>query len=169
MTGDEIFPWVRRASAFAIAAILVLIAPAARANLIGNTVNAKTLLPDTATVGDDLGTATVGPGVEFVFDLGLNLDFGAGTLTISVPEPNSLVGFFDAPFNGFGFADLTSPFGSASISPATDVPGFTAADLFLAGGELLVNLQSLDIDGPNDSSPGTEIVIDISTTISEPS
>jgi hypothetical protein len=142
----------RWALALAIAAAtLVLVAPSAGASLIGDTVSAKELAPDTATVQDDLGIATVGPGVEFVFDLALNLDFGASTLTISV-EPGSVVGFFDAPFNGFGFVDLATPFGSASVDPATDVPGFTAADLTLSGGELFVNLQSLGIDGPSDEA-----------------
>lgn len=159
---------MRRFAVAASIALSLLVAPAARASLIGDTVSAKSEFPIAGTVQADLGTATVGPSVEFsIPGLSLSLDFAASTLTISVGT-DSLTGFFDAPFDGFEFADLTNAFTSASVDAATTVPGFTSSNLTLAGGDLFVNLESLVISGPSDGVPGTQIVIDLGTAVPEP-
>jgi hypothetical protein len=64
-----------------VAAMLLDVESSARASLVGDTVSAVNLFPDTTTVAHNLGTATVGPGVEFEF--GLDIDFGSSTLTLS--------------------------------------------------------------------------------------
>ncbi len=156
--------FVLRCAAIAAAGSF-LAATQARASLIGDTVTGQVLFPSVGSVFADLGSAVVGPGVEFTPTI--DVDFAANTVTFAAVF-NSSITFFVQSFNGLGFADLTHPFTAVGIDQATNVAGFGMSDLSLVGGEILVNLSGLTVNNAAFVGPPTEIVLDVETAASVP-
>lgn len=112
---------------------------------------------------------TVGPGEEFPNLFG---DPTGGRGTVDISDKNITIDFFaDAPFtaavfNGFRIVDINGtvdPFTSVAINAATNLVGFTAANILFDAENIYVNLQglsfttetllSLDINGGNAPVP----------------
>jgi hypothetical protein len=149
------------------AAVLLLLASRSGASLIGDSVSAIFRIPATQT---DLGTAIVGPGVEFTFNNCLLLDFASVSLTISARNCSIL---FSTPDSIFDFTDITNPFSSVNIDPVTNTPDFTASDLTISAGVISVNLGSICINGSSSESSlcpagPNKIVLDIVSAVPEP-
>ena len=136
--------------AAALASLALAAAPAAaQTDITGATVRAEWIFPDAATVQQVIGTAVVGPGVEFpgFFINAFTADFGANTLTLAVrPNVNGIV-LANPAFNGFRFSDASDGIGaftSASLVGST-LPGFDATRLSFAENALSLNVSGLTI------------------------
>ena len=74
----------------------------------GKQLHAYFLFPSTTTVVRDLGTATVGPDIEFsLLDLHFDMDFTGANLVFSHVTSN-YNSFGNYPFIGFKFTDINS-------------------------------------------------------------
>jgi len=136
-------------------ALPMMISPAS-ALLLGDTVHADYLFPNTTTVLESLGTATVSPTALFNSFGETNYLVTDNTLQITNVF-GSDVPFGTAPFNGVEITDLTNaPITGVTVDPATNLAGFTAADVSFDASHILVNLQSLV------TTPTTLVQLDIS-------
>lgn len=141
----------------------------ASAQLTGVTLGGEYRFPDAATVLQDLGTAVVGPGVEFTAIGQLQADVGDASLTIRGIPGTGPVALLPTGFSGFRIYDVggTAPdFLSVTLNGATNVPGFDIGRVTWNGDEILVNLQDLVL------LPGQAAVLTLgfgpTTTVPEP-
>jgi hypothetical protein len=127
--------------------------PQAHAVLLGDTISASYQFPNLGSVIQSSGTAIVGSGIEFS-DIypGVTADFADTTLTI---EYLSAFSWYFGSQNGPVFIDLTSPFTHASLDVATNVSNFTARDVSVSNGQLILNWEGLSF------LQGAEIVLDL--------
>lgn len=146
----------RRRIAIAAVALGLMAAMAGRAEAgyLNHSIHSQYFTPDLNTLFDDEGTATVSPTATFIAheNVGtvvpfLQAKFTDTNLTITSVFPNGTQFFFNGAFNGFSFTDTGGNLGvtSFSVDAATNVAGFTASDVTLSQGRLLVNLAGLTI------------------------
>ncbi len=117
----------------------------AQAGFTGQQVSGQELFPNTASPFGFFGPAVVGGGVEFT---GIG-DFSTFSIDISddaVLIRNdcggcSFVAFNSAAFNGYLLINLTADWPDFTITAA--LPGFTAADVTVSGGNLFVNFADV--------------------------
>ena len=137
-------------------------APACWAGLIGNVVGAQRLFPDTATVVADLGTQTVGAGIEFTNIL--QIDFSDNQIRFSADFPSlSSTHFSAASFNGYRFDDVNGTIpavSSVTVDAASNLAGFDAGRLTVNSNGLFVNLQDLTFFGPASPNPLTNLILE---------
>jgi hypothetical protein len=148
--------------------IVLSIGSAHAALLQGKTVEFTYFFPDTSSVyGPDLanGNYVVGSGLEIPNGICCGYE---GTLDIS--DKNLLAKFHfsssytPASFNGFRISDVFNSIGSftsATVNPATTLPGFTGANVSFDANNIWVNWEglffndgdtvSIDIDGGSTS------------------
>lgn len=145
----------RIALSFALAACGLAAAAGAHASsLIGDSVHAQYLYPDTSSVYSELGTAVVtGVGPTYS-DIGsvLNVTIKANQIVfnwtgggVSLP----------AAFDGVEFTDTTTPFTSATLNRATNTPGIIGSEVTLVGGSIFVDLNN------GVYSPGQNVTVDV--------
>jgi hypothetical protein len=146
---------------------LALTTPA-RAGFLGNTVGATFNDPDLATVFANLGTAVVGPGIEFpnAAPFGaFGLDLSDTNIRIAVTDPTNLRFTFAAnAFNGYVFTSVggTIPaITGVSVNPETNLAGFTASRLTFDANHIMVNLSGLVFIGPLNTLPLSVVSIDV--------
>ena len=139
--------------ACAIALSIPVAAEPAEASLIGNTVGAQFLQPNTVTVLANPGTAIVN-GLQLFTILNTAITV---TATQAIFRFNVNSSFSSNPFSGFRLYDLTSPFTAVSLNAATTVPGLVAADVFLSGPYAYVNMEGLS------ATTSQRIVLDLVT------
>jgi hypothetical protein len=129
-----------------------------QAQITGQTVQGLYIYPGAGDVYQDLGTTTVGPGVEFnAFGL-TNYDIDGNTITITSSNSGGVF-YTPAAFNGFRLFDVTGTipsFTSFGIQ-SSDLAGFDASRLFFTDDALSVNLESLSF------APETRLVLDFTT------
>ncbi|MEO8812940.1 MAG: PEPxxWA-CTERM sorting domain-containing protein [Caulobacteraceae bacterium] len=146
----------RQGRLIALTVAATLTGASAQASLIGDQVHGVYLFPDIASIYNDLGTPTVGASNPTFPDIN-----GAGTFDINITATQIVFDFtavgasFPAAFDGVRFTDLTTPFTSASFNPANDTPGVNAADLWIAGGDIYLNLNNATF------GPGDVLTIDV--------
>jgi hypothetical protein len=138
-----------------------MISPAS-ALLLGDTVQADYLFPTQTSVFQTLGTATVTPTALFNSFGQTNYLVTDDTLQITNVF-RSDVTFQSAVFNGVEITDLTNaPITGVTVDPATNLAGFSAADVNFDASHIFVNLQSLV------TTPTTLVQLDISGTTAIP-
>jgi hypothetical protein len=132
--------------------------------LDGNTVGYQYYFPDLSTLFYQPPDFVVGPGVELPTGL---TQAGDGVGQLDVSDTNLLVkftingNFTGATFNGFRLFDSTSsiaPFTSVTVNPATNMPGFSIANVSFDANNIYVNWQSLPVD------PSYVVSLDINTS-----
>lgn len=143
----------------------MLLDPAARAALIfdGQTLGYNYRFPNQSSLYFDPGDITVGSGVELpgvysAFSDVANLDISD---TNVVAHFNLTGGWSAASFNGFRIFDkygVLSPFSSVAVNPATNMAGFTAANVSFDDDNIYVNWQGLSF------SANTVVSLDVQTT-----
>ena len=140
--------------------------PVAQATLLGDTVQVDYLFPDQSSVFQSLGTAPVAPTATFNSFGQTQYVVAATTLTITNVW-GADVNFTSASFNGIVMTDLTnSLITSVTVNAATNLAGFSAANVSFDSSHLFVNLQSLL------TKPDTLVLLDIVTgevAVPEPS
>ena len=135
----------------------VMISPAS-ALLLGDTVQADYLFPTQTSVFQTLGTATVTPTALFNSFGQTNYLVTDNTLQITNVF-RSDVTFLSAVLNGVEITDLTNALiTGVTVDPATNLVGFSAADVSFDASHIFVNLQSLV------TTPTTLVKLDISGT-----
>jgi hypothetical protein len=152
-----------RRTLFATVAAIGLGAGTAEAGLLGDSIAASYRSPDLATVVQDYGTLLVAPTASFI---------GLGIFTTTLSDTQIVMNLFQfdsffvpADFNGLRFENLTEAFGTVTVNAATNMAGFSAANIAVSGNVLTVNWQSLSYDGQ------TQVILDIGdapTTVPAP-
>jgi hypothetical protein len=152
---------------FALMGIVVVAAACGQtraAVLLGQTVGYQYLFPTSSAVFYQPPDFVVGPGVELPNGLYSASD-GVGQLDVS--DTNLLVKYTTTgswstgSFNGFRLYDSTNsiaPITSVTVNPATNQPGFTAANVSFDADNIYVNWQGLAID------PSYRVSLDINTS-----
>jgi len=128
--------------------------------LIGDTVKAVFLYPDTTSVYQDLGTKVVGASTPtYLQILGQPFNVNITATQIVTDWGTTGVGVV-AAFNGIRFTNLTHPFTSATIDPANETPGL---GVFMRGGDIFINYSDLRVIN------GSKSIVDVTTgTVPEP-
>jgi hypothetical protein len=148
----KLAPWL------ASLTLLPVMIPPASALLLGNTVQADYLFPTQTSVFQILGTATVNPTALFNSFGQTNYLVTDDTLQITNVF-RSDVTFLSAAFNGVEISDLTNaPITAVTVDSATNLAGFSAADVSFDASHIFVNLQSLV------TTPTTLVQLDITGT-----
>ena len=150
-----------------IALIALLIASGtsipAQAGLIGDSVHLYSVFPTSGTIDLDMGTATVGAGIEYLpasFSdrsnaFTLDITNSQIILTYVLTSPNA---FTALAFNGFKLSFLTGP---SLISVAADISStFNPVSLSLVGGDLFMDYSGVTV------SPGQVSIINVSSAAS---
>jgi len=137
----------------ATVAALGVTAGSAEAGLLGDSIAASYRFPDIGSVDADFGTLVVAPTASFSY-------FGIFNTTLSDTQivMDAFADFADwtlASFNGLRFENLTEAFGPVTVSAATNMAGFSAANIAVSGNVLTVNWQGLPFD------TGTQVILDI--------
>ena len=145
-------------------ALAVLIAaPAAgrAATLMGNSVHAMYLAPDSTTVLQDLGVRVVGVSTPTFSDA-----IGRNLLDVDVTASQIVVSWFGSgtaltgAFGRFEFADITHPFTAATLDTIGKTPGVA---LSFSGGNVFLNLSGAA------HQSGEQVTIDVNTaSVPEP-
>jgi hypothetical protein len=128
----------------ALAAALATATTGAYAStLIGDSVHAEYLYPDTNTLYADLGTAVVGAGSPTYANVN-----GGNVLNIDITGSQIVFSWFGAgassagTFDGVEFTDTTHPFTNAVLDGVTNTPGILASAVTLVGGSIFVDLNN---------------------------
>ncbi len=126
------------------------------ATLIGDTVQAVYLYPDTSSVYADLGAAVVGGSSPTFANVNnasvLNIDITGDQIVFNWIGAGAS---FLAPFDGVRFTDTTHPFTNAVLDGLTNTPGIVPGEVTLVGGSIFVDLNNAVY------SPGQNITIDV--------
>lgn len=127
---------------------------AAQAGILGDTVTGGYFYPTVGNNIQNLGTAVVGPGVEFTgFQGAANADFTDTQLILTFIHAGQ---WANPPQNGPVFTDQTSPFTTVSIDSATTATWFTAGMISIDNvGTLVINWADQYFD------PSGIIVLDL--------
>ena len=139
------------------------VAPAAghAATLMGNSVHAMYLAPDSTTVLQDLGVKVVGVSNPRFSDA-----IGGNLLNVDVTASQIVVSWFGSgtaltgAFSRFEFADLTHPFTEATLDTIGKTPGVA---LSFSGGDVFLNLSGAA------HQSGQHVTVDVNTaSVPEP-
>jgi hypothetical protein len=157
---------------FALACMVAVAHMAGNANaavlLDGQTVGYQYCFPDLSTPIYSPPDFVVGPGVELPAGLYSPAD---GTGQLDVSDTNLLVKFTTTgawtagSFNGFRLYDSTStiaPITSVTVNPATNMPGFSVANVSFDANNIYVNWQGLPVD------PSYVVSLDVNSTAAVP-
>jgi hypothetical protein len=142
--------------------------PRAEAGFVNHTIHGEYLFPNSTNDYQDLGTQQVNPTASFsylttgpentvtVYDTYL-------TLTTDIPVDYKT----SAAFNGFGLIDTSGNLGANSfvVDPSTNVPGFVLSDVTLSQGEILINIEGLELT----SSETIKLDFTFNSSVPEPS
>ncbi|HLZ82587.1 MAG TPA: PEP-CTERM sorting domain-containing protein [Caulobacteraceae bacterium] len=138
-----------------LAAAIIVPAAGHAATLIGDSVHAMYLFPDSSTVLQDLGVQVVGASTPtFANVLGanvLNVDVTASQIVFSWIGSNTAL---TSAFNGIEFTDLTHPFTAATLDAVSNTPGVA---LSFFGGNVFLNVSGVTYQS------GQNVTIDVST------
>ena len=148
-----------RPLARALGALVAALVPSvASAQLTGQSIGGQFLFPNTATVVQDLGSAVVGPGLEFTFVAQAQLDADDAMLTFRAIPGAGPVAWLPGAFNGpriYDFGGTIPDIVSVSLNAATSLPGFDIGRVTWNADEVFINVEGLV------QLPGQDVVLDI--------
>lgn len=158
-------PTIRKALLVAIALGITPVVGYGQTDITGKLVRVDRLNPTKADVFFQIGTATVGAGIE-INSGGINYDFGPSSLTLtsSTTVPSSYPTNF--AFNGFGVRDVngTIPAFTSFFIIGSNVSGFDASKLSFNSDNLFVDQAGTSWNG----SSRIELGFTTASTVPEP-
>ena len=143
-----------RSSLLAVAAGLLVLPAAARADLLGDSIHAVYAFPTATTTYDDLGDYTV-PAMGSIATIA-TFTLAPSQISIVDETPQAFAGGTGVSFNGFEFTDVSTDPGisSVTVNPLSTFLAPASAISFTSD-EVLVNFEGLT------ASTGQVLVLDL--------
>lgn len=130
----------------------------AHAGLLGSTVDIRHLIPDTATINADGGSATVSGAVEYSNFVSFSVDITDTQILFTWPGPGN-AGFATTAFNGYEYLFSGVTITGATVNGSSTFLGSPA--ITIVGNNIFANYSGLQTgNGPTTS------IIDVTTSTS---